>query len=109
MVSTVNHILTSITKEVLSMLGERASKALFLELRLLEISIKPEAFDIVKVDEGLKKIFGSAAALFMEEIYTEFKTRLSEEGISTDEIEMKEEDITAAEKISRLLTLKPTT
>jgi hypothetical protein len=109
MVSTESHILANATNDILSMLGERAAKALFLELRLLEISTKPEEFDIIKIDKGLKKIFGSAAELFMGEIYTEFKTRLSEEGISDVEIEINDANIPAAAKISRLLAVKATT
>jgi hypothetical protein len=109
MVSAENRVLANLTTNVLSLLGEGPSKALFQELRLLEVSMKPEGFDIIKVDEGLKNIFGSAAELFMEQIYTEFKSKLSEAGIHGDEIAIKDENISAAQKISKLLALKPTT
>ena len=109
MVSAENRILATATKDVLTMLGEPAAKALFSELRLLEISIKPEEFDIIKVDAGLRKIFGSAAELFTGDIYREFKTRLSEEGITDDEVEIKDTNISAANKILRLLAPKATT
>ena len=109
MVSAENRILATATKDVLTMLGKPAAKALFWELRLLEISVEPEEFDITKVDAGLRKIFGSAAELFMGHIYREFKTRLSEEGITDDEVEIKDTNISAANKILRLLAPKATT
>ena len=90
------------------MLGDRAMKGLVWELGAFGISLKPEEFNITRLDEGLKKIFGSAAELFMEQIYSEFKTQLSEE-INIDEIEIKEDhEISAVEKISGLLALKTT-
>ncbi len=106
MVSNLNHALAGIAKDVLSLLGERAMKGLVSELGLLGISLKPEEFDIIKVDQGLKKIFGSASELFMEQIYVEFKTKLSEEGINNDEIETKDQNVSAAEMISSLLAPK---
>lgn len=89
------------------MLGEPTIGALVLELELQGISIKSKDFDNIKVDQGLRQIFGSAANLFMEQIYNEFKARLSEYGMNVEEIEMADkESISAAWKITRFLALQ---
>jgi len=110
MVSNPNQVLATITQNVLSMVGDLAMKGLVLELRLAGTALKPEEFDIVKVDEGLKKIFRSASELFMEQIYSEFSSKLSENGIRNHDIKAKEnQDFSAAEKILSLLAVKTPT
>jgi len=83
------------------MLGERTTKALVLELDNMGVSMKPENFDIIKFDKGLRQVFGNAADLFMEQIYHDFKTRVSRYG-NIEETRMPKE-MRAADKISRLL------
>jgi hypothetical protein len=101
------HTLAAITNDVLSMLGEPTMGALVWELDQQGISIKSKDFDIIKVDRGLRQIFGNAADLFMEQIYKEFKARLSEYGMNVEEIVMADkESISVAWKITRLLALK---
>jgi hypothetical protein len=82
-------------------------QALFWELSRQGVTTSPEEFDIRKFDEGLKKIFGDGANVFMEEIYSEFRGKIEEQSVGRVEIAIEnEENLEPVEKILKVLSLR---
>ena len=104
---TVIGDLATITKRVLSSLGEPTMQALFWELGRQGVTTSPEEFDIRKFDDELKKIFGDGANVFMEEIYSQFRTRFEQQyGAQGLVLAEKETDLQPIEKIQRVLSIR---
>lgn len=104
---TVIGDLATITKRVLSSLGEPTMQALFWELGRQGVTTSPEEFDIRKFDDELKKIFGDGANVFMEEIYSQFRDRFEQQyGAQGLVLAEKETDLQPIEKIQRVLSIR---
>jgi hypothetical protein len=101
---TVAQDLATVTRNVLSFLGEPTMQALVRELKAVGISLNPDELDIKKIDTELRKIFGDGAEVFMQEIYVQFRALTSEYG-QKPEPEVSE-NLAAYEKILKLLTIK---
>jgi hypothetical protein len=102
--------LATITSRVLSSLGEPTMQALYWELSTQGVTANPEEFDISKFDEGMRKIFGDGANVFMDEIYSQFKQHVEKQYPDGDKMFAEiDENFPAIMKIQRVLSLKVTT
>ena len=105
---TVIGDLATITGKVLSSLGEPTMHALFWELNSQGVTTNPEEFDIRKFDEEMKKIFGDGANVFMEEIYSQFKSVYEQRYGDQGAILASDEDLAPVEKIQKILSIRVT-